>query len=137
MVLYRIVAYHFLPALRTNDNTCRQAEEQKMYFCLHDPALSPFITYHLILSKSNTMGVTSGAGTALPSGSPEFNFVICELRVVKSLVFCVTFVATIYFLFALSFELRLLIKVWYLELFFRCTQSHTENGNIHVPRICL
>jgi hypothetical protein len=63
-----IVAYHFLPALRTNDNTCRQAEEQKMYFCLHDPTLSPFITYHLILSKSNTMGVTSGAETALSSG---------------------------------------------------------------------
>jgi hypothetical protein len=51
----------------------------------------------LFYSKSNTMGVTSGAGTALPSGSPEFTFVICELRVVKSLVFCVTFVATIYF----------------------------------------
>jgi len=109
-----LVDYHFLPALRTNDNTCRQAEEQTMYFCFHDPALSPFITYHRILSKSNTMGVASGAGTTLPSVSPEFTFIICEVRVVKSLVFYVAFVSTIYFLLALSFELRLLIKIWYL-----------------------
>ena len=30
------------------------------------------LTYHRVCNKSNTIGVTSGAGTVYPSGSPEF-----------------------------------------------------------------
>ncbi len=41
-------------------------------FCNHNPGLSSFVTYRLVCNKSNTMGATSGAGTAYPSGTPEF-----------------------------------------------------------------
>jgi hypothetical protein len=30
------------------------------------------MTYHQIVNKSNTIGATSGAGIAHPSGAPEF-----------------------------------------------------------------
>ena len=41
--------------------------------CLkHFPDLSSFMTYHWICNQSNTAGATSGAGTAYPSGAPEF-----------------------------------------------------------------
>ena len=37
------------------------------------PGLSPFMTYHrFFFNLSNTTGVTSGAGTAYPSGAPGF-----------------------------------------------------------------
>ena len=50
------------------------------YLCLwicsvcrnHDPDVSSFMTYHRVYSNSNTTDVTSGAGTAYPSGAPEF-----------------------------------------------------------------
>jgi len=30
------------------------------------------MTYHWVRNKSNTTGVVSGAGTAYPSGAPEY-----------------------------------------------------------------
>jgi type II secretory pathway component PulF len=39
---------------------------------IHFPVLSSFMTYHRICNYINTMGVTSGAGIAYPSGAPEF-----------------------------------------------------------------
>ena len=38
----------------------------------HFPVLSSFITYHRVCNQINTTGVTCGAGTAYPSGAPEF-----------------------------------------------------------------
>jgi hypothetical protein len=38
----------------------------------HDPDVSSFMTYHRVYSNSDTTDVTSGAGTAYPSGAPEF-----------------------------------------------------------------
>ena len=38
----------------------------------HNPEHSSFVTYHWIVDKSNTTDTTSGAGTAYPSGVPEF-----------------------------------------------------------------
>jgi hypothetical protein len=40
----------------------------------------------------NTTGATSGAGTAYPSGAPEFTPVFSGVRVTRSLVSCVCFV---------------------------------------------
>jgi len=34
--------------------------------------LSSFMTYHRVCNYINTTGVTSGAGTAYPSGAPGF-----------------------------------------------------------------
>jgi len=38
----------------------------------HNLVLSSFMTHHWICNKSNTTGVTCGAGTVVPSGAPEF-----------------------------------------------------------------
>jgi hypothetical protein len=38
----------------------------------HFPVLSSFMTYRRVCSLINATGVTSGAGTAYPSGAPEF-----------------------------------------------------------------
>ena len=40
--------------------------------CKHFPVLSSFMTYHQVCNQINTTGVTSGRGTAYPSGAPEF-----------------------------------------------------------------
>ena len=59
----------------------------------HLPVLSSFITYHRVCNKINTTGATSGAGTAYPSGAPEFISVFSGVvRVNRSLVLCVCFV---------------------------------------------
>ena len=36
------------------------------------PILSSFMTYHRVCNQINTMGATSGAGIAYPSGAPQF-----------------------------------------------------------------
>jgi hypothetical protein len=38
----------------------------------HFPVLTSFTTYYRVLNQINTTGATSGAGTAYPSGAPEF-----------------------------------------------------------------
>ena len=46
---------------------------------------------YLTCNKSNTTGATCGAGTAHPSGAPEFTHGFSAVRVARSLVFCVMF----------------------------------------------
>jgi len=57
--------------------------------------------------KSNTTCVTSGAGTAYPSGAPQVILVFSGVRVAQSLVFCVMLYRLP--LCCLSVDLRLLI----------------------------
>ena len=38
----------------------------------HNRILSSFMAYHRVYNNSNTTSVTRGAGTAYPSGAPEF-----------------------------------------------------------------
>ena len=47
-------------------------------------------------NQSNTKGVTSGAGTAYPSGTPEFTPVFSGVRVPQSLVFSVMFCRSLF-----------------------------------------
>ena len=47
------------------------------------------ITYHRVCDKSNTTGATCGAGTAYPSGAPDFTPGFSGACVTQSLVFCV------------------------------------------------
>jgi hypothetical protein len=42
-----------------------------------------------MIFNSYTTGVTSGTGTAYPSGAPEFTLVFSGVRVTRSLYFCV------------------------------------------------
>jgi hypothetical protein len=58
----------------------------------HLPVLSSFMTYHWVCNSINTTGVTSVAGTAYPSGAPEFTQVFSGVHVTQSLVLYVCFV---------------------------------------------
>ena len=79
----------------------------------HFLLLSSFMAYHLVCSYTNTTGNTSGAGTAHPSGAPEFNPGFSGVRVTRSLALCVWLFVLQYFFFSslcwLSFELRIMI----------------------------
>ena len=58
----------------------------------HFPALFSYVSYHLVCIYINTTGVTSGAGTAYPSGAHEFTPGFSGVRVTRALVLCVCFV---------------------------------------------
>ena len=60
------------------------------YVRKHFPVLSSFMTYPRVCNTNNTTGTTSGAGTAYPSGTPEFT--PGGVRVTRSLVLYVYFV---------------------------------------------
>ena len=49
-------------------------------------------------------GVTCGAGTANPSGAPEFPLVFNAVLVAQSLVFCVVFCRSFFVLSSFFFE---------------------------------
>jgi hypothetical protein len=49
------------------------------------------MTYHRVCNQINTTGATSGAGTAYPSGAPEFTPIFSGVRVTRSLILCVWF----------------------------------------------
>ena len=65
--------------------------------------------------NSNTTGVTSGAGTANPSGAPEFISGFREVHVARSLVFYVMFCRSVLVLFLLAIVLSVIL--WYLQIF--------------------
>ena len=57
------------------------------------------------------MGATSGAGTACPSGAPEFTPVFSGVRVARSLVLCVYFVVVCpFFFFLLAIVLSVVLR---------------------------
>jgi hypothetical protein len=58
----------------------------------HFPVLSSFMTYHRVCNYINKTGATSGAGTAYPSGAPEFTTGFSGVRATRSLDLCVCFV---------------------------------------------
>jgi hypothetical protein len=70
----------------------------------HFPVLSSFMTYPRDCNYINTTSATSGAGTANPSGAPEFTPVLSGVRVTRSLVLC---------MFCRSFFV--LLSLWYLQ----------------------
>ena len=79
---------------------------QEKYFLI----LSSFMTYHQVYNKSNTTGATS-----LPEFTRVFWLVFGGVRVARSLVFCVVFCRSLFFLLScfvcllqcLSFDLRI------------------------------
>jgi len=65
---------------------------------------SSFMTYHLVCIKSNTSGVTSGAGTAYPSGARHGTTpqVFNGVRVAQYVVFCVVFYRSLFVLLVIA-----------------------------------
>jgi len=108
----------------------------------HNPVLTSSMTYHYRVSnKSNTTSVTSGAGTAYPSGAPEFSVVFfsCSSRVrvvhVKLHVFtflvsfcdvrCDSRVKTMFASFLLPFVLKEFM--FYLCYLYSCTYTGVQH----------
>ena len=61
-----------------------------------------FMTDHRVCNKSSTTGATCGAGTASPSGPPEFTHgFFGGVRVAGYLVFCVVFCRSLFVLLAI------------------------------------
>ena len=69
----------------------------------HFPVLSSFVTYHRVCSQINTTGVTSGAGTACPSGAPDFTpgfyWGLCYSIFSFICMFCRSLFVLLYFFF--------------------------------------
>ena len=64
----------------------------------HNPALSPFLTYHRVCYKSNTTSATYGAETVFPFRSTlRSHPVFSGVRVARS-VFCVIFYRSLFVL---------------------------------------
>jgi hypothetical protein len=86
---------------------------------MHFPVFSSFMTYPRVCIKSTMTGVTSGAGTAYPSGAPEFipflwEFVLLNFKCLRSVLNYYRSLSFILFFFfwplcCMSFGLRLLI----------------------------
>ena len=85
----------------------------------HFRVLSVFTPYYRVCNYINTTGATSGAGSAGPSGAPEFTPVISGIRVTRTLASYVCFVdgcfsfCTFFFwpLCCLFFDIRILIAL--------------------------
>ena len=111
-------------------------------FCLsyynHNPVPSLFVTYHRICNKSNTTGVTCGAGNAYPSGAPEFTTVFSGVRFARYLDFCEMFYRSLFVLlfvflwplYCLSFlDLRYLITPWIFSNFSKWEWCKIKESN--------
>ena len=87
------------------------------------------ITRHTLC---NTTDVTSGAIISYPSGAPEFIRFLVEI-VFLDLQFCVQYFVDrclsffFWVLCCLSFELRILIALWYLQTLPDCVHTWIEN----------
>ena len=84
------------------------------------PVLSSSMTYHRVCNWSNTTGATNGAGTAYPSGAPEFTH---GLRVTRSLVLCVMLCRSLFVLLSFFF-----LPMCCLSFFDRYTDSDYPFG---------
>jgi hypothetical protein len=88
----------------------------------HFQVIFSFMTYHRVCNYINTTGANSGAGTAYPSGAPEFTFqwgscysilVLCVCFVDRCLSFC-----TFYFghcVVCSSSIYGIWLPLWYLQ----------------------
>ena len=81
----------------------------------------------LISNNSNTTDAISWAGTAFPSGAPEFNPGFSKVRATWSLVLCVIFCKSLFVLFRLAIVLSALLlftdadyPFGIYKLFFKC-----------------
>jgi hypothetical protein len=90
----------------------------------HFPVLSSFTTYYRVYNLINTMGATSGAGTAYLSRphelTPGFYCGSCYSIFSSICMFCKSlFVLLFFFLWPLCclffFDIRLWLPLWYLQ----------------------
>jgi hypothetical protein len=82
------------------------------------------------------MGATHGAGTAYPSGPPEFNQVFSGVRIARFLVFYVVFCRSLFVLLVivLSVLFRFTASDYPFGIFqLQCTMCHAENNKIKFP----
>jgi hypothetical protein len=111
----------------------------------HFPVLSSIMTYHRVCNKINTTGATSGAGTAYPSGAPEFTPCFSGVRVTRSLVLYVCFVDRCLSFCAFSFDNCVFCSssitdsdypFWYLQHFLREESTKIKILTDKITLIC-
>ena len=104
--------------LTVTDHLCHRWQRTCSVCSNHNPILSTFMIYHLVRNRSNTTGATYEAGTAYPSRAPAFTADFSEVRVARSLVFCVMFCRSLFVLLSFFpwplyclpfFDVRLLV----------------------------
>ena len=93
--------------------------------------LITLLAYHLDCNKSNTAGVTSGAGTAYPSSTHEFTSVFSGVRVTRFIFLCVCFVDGWFFLFFVLF--CTLCYLFFLDIQIMITPLVSSNSSV-IPR---
>ena len=90
---------------------------------------SSYMTYQWVCIKSNTMGVTYGAGSACPAVEPAFIHGFSCVRAAWSLVFCVVFYRSLFVILSFVF-LPLCFIFLYLPLRFDPTFLHRKRVDI-------
>jgi hypothetical protein len=114
-------------------NICVTNEHR--YVRNHNLFLSSFMKYHRVCNKSNTTGVTGGAGTAYYLGAPEFTSGFSGIVVARWLIFFIVFCRLMLFLcniFCCCYVIVCLYSIygfvfpfWYLHIiFFVCCNSN-------------
>ena len=76
--------------------------------CNPNPVIISFRTF--VCNKGYMIGATSGAGTAYPSEALKFTCIFSGVCVDRSLVFCVMFCRSWFFLFLLASALSVLLS---------------------------
>ena len=96
---------------------CFITRQEKLWYVYPKTCICP---HHLVLASyyqvCNTTGAPCGAGTSYPSAAPP---VICVVRVVRSLVFCVVFCRLLFVLlsFSLIYGFWLQVSIFKFFLF--------------------
>ena len=113
----------------------------------HFPVLSSFMTHHRICYYINTTGATSGAGTAYPSGAPEFTPDIlwgsCYSIFSFICMFCRSLFILLFFFFwplccLFFFDIRILITPLVSStLLISETRTPGENNKRATDKLCL
>ena len=94
---------------------------------LSSDILSSFMTYHRVCNWINTTGVSSGAGTAYPSGAPESPLCL--------VLFDLLFYMYVLLIFVCPFVLFLLAI--FLSVLLRCTDSDYPFAIFHMIIVSL
>jgi hypothetical protein len=96
--------------------------------------LSIFMTYHQVYNYINTTGVTSGKGTAYPSGAPVFTPGFSGIRVTRSLVLCVCFVHLCLFFCPFFFWPSCCLSFFDLQIKITPLISSNSSHHLHISK---
>ena len=92
------------------------------------------MTYHQVCNYISTTGVTSGKGTAYPSGAPVFTPGFSGVRVTRSLVLCVCFVHLCLFFCPFFFWPSCCLSFFDLQIKITPLISSNSSHHLHISK---